>query len=298
MKRVKTLIVDDEIFAARDLQSHLERMGHTVTSIVSSGKQAILEIENEVPGLVLMDIVLQEEMDGIETAEIIRSRFNVPVIFFTAHEDKATFERAKMTEPFGYIVKPFQEQDLRRVIEIGLFRYKAEQKRDALARKHWKRLNEFLKKQIIKRRCTEDILQEQKNSLERKSIALSEVLGQFEIEKRQMEDNVMANAENLLMPTIRKLELTEESHIYAQLLQKNLEELTSSFGTKLSDKKVGLTSKEIEICNMIKNGLTSKEIAWLLNTSHLTIEKHRNNIRSKLGIANKKVSLSCTLKTL
>jgi DNA-binding CsgD family transcriptional regulator len=82
------------------------------------------------------------------------------------------------------------------------------------------------------------------------------------------------------------------------LLRKNLEELTSSFGTRLADKKARLTSKEIEICNMIKNGLTSKEIARLLNTSLLTVEKHRNNIRTKLGAVNKGLSLFSILQEL
>jgi CheY-like chemotaxis protein len=95
MKKTKTLIVEDEIFVAKDLQMHLEKMGHKVASMVPSGEQAIQETENEVPDLVLMDIVLQEGMDGIETADIIRSRFGIPVIFLTAHEDRTIFERAK-----------------------------------------------------------------------------------------------------------------------------------------------------------------------------------------------------------
>jgi YesN/AraC family two-component response regulator len=81
MKKVRILIVEDEILVARDLQMHLEQMGYTVAGMVPSGKQAIQEIENEVPDLVLTDIVLQEGMDGIETAEIIHSRFDIPVIF-------------------------------------------------------------------------------------------------------------------------------------------------------------------------------------------------------------------------
>ncbi len=113
-----------------------------------------------------------------------------------------------------------------------------------------------------------------------------------------MKDNVIANAENLLLPIIEKIILKEESSKYVQLLRKNLQELTSSFGARLSDKKSKLTSREIDICNMIKNGLTSKEIAGLLNISLQTIEKHRSHIRKKLGIINKKLNLSTVLKTL
>jgi len=284
MKKVKTLIVEDEVVVARDLQLHLEQMGYSATSTVPSGEQAIQEIENEVPDLVLMDIVLQDEIDGVETAEIMHSRFDIPVIFITAQEDNSIFERAIKTGPFGYINKPFQWEELRKAIKIALFRHKSEQEKEALARKQ--------------RKKTEYKLREQKKSLQRKSIALGEVLRQVKVDKRQMEDNVIANAENLLLPIIQKLRQTEESRKYIELLQSCLKELTSSFGTRMSDKKAGLTSKEIEICNLIRSGLTSKEIAALLNTSLQTVEKHRSNIRSKLGLANKKVSLSSTLRTL
>jgi len=151
---------------------------------------------------------------------------------------------------------------------------------------------------ITERKKAEKILEEQKEALEQKNIALSEILGQIEIEKKQIKDNVVTNAENLLLPIIQKLKLTGESRKYVQLLQKNLQELTSSFGTKLTEKGAKLTSREIEVCDMIKNGLTSKEIAGLLNISLRTVETHRIKIRNKLGIINKDLNLSSFLKTL
>ncbi|MGR3176106.1 MAG: PAS domain-containing protein [Candidatus Scalindua sp.] len=151
---------------------------------------------------------------------------------------------------------------------------------------------------ITERIKTENMLQEQKKALEQKNIALNEILGQLAIEKKQIKDNVIANAENLLLPIIEKIGLKGESGKYAQLLRENVQELTSSLGARLSDRKLRLTSREIDICNMIKNGLTSKEIAGLLNISLLTIEKHRFHIRKKLGIVNEKLNLSSVLKTL
>ncbi len=151
---------------------------------------------------------------------------------------------------------------------------------------------------FIKRKQAEELLHVQKKDLEHKNIALSEVLGQIELEKKQIKDNVIANVENLLLPIIQKLMLKRELRKYVQLLQKNIQELTSSFGAKPNNKKAKLTSREIEICNMVKNGLTSKEIAGLLNISLQTIEKHRSHIRKKLGIVNKKLNLSTALKTL
>ncbi len=151
---------------------------------------------------------------------------------------------------------------------------------------------------ITERKKAEKILQAQKEALEQKNIALNEILGQIEIEKKQIKDNVIANAENLLLPIIQQLRLTGESRKYVQLLQKNLQELTSSFGTKLTEKRAKLTSREIEVCNMLKNGLTSKEIAGLLNISPRTVETHRIKIRNKLGIIKKDLNLSSFLKTL
>lgn len=155
-----------------------------------------------------------------------------------------------------------------------------------------------VKEDITERKKTDEILQQQKNSLEQKNIALSEVLGQIELEKRQIKDNLIASAESLLLPIIQKLMIKEESRNYAQLLQKNVQELTSTFGVSLNKKKDKLTSREIEICNMIKNGLTSKEIASISNSSLRTTEKHRSNIRRKLRIVNKKTNLSSYLKRL
>ena len=151
---------------------------------------------------------------------------------------------------------------------------------------------------LTKHKQVEEKLHEQKKALEQKNIALSEILGQLELEKKQIKDNVVANAENLLLPIIQKLRLEGESRKYVQLLKKNLQELTSSFGVKLTEKRANLTSREIEICNMIKNGLANKEIARLLNISLGTIEKHRNNIRRKLHIVNKDINLSSFLNTL
>ncbi len=151
---------------------------------------------------------------------------------------------------------------------------------------------------ITERKRFEEKLLEQKKALEQKNIALNEILGQIEIEKKQIKDNVTANAENLLLPVIQKLKLTGESRKYVHLLEKNLQKLTSTFGTKLTEMSVRLTAREIEICNMIKNGLTNKEITSLLNISQGTTERHRANIRKKLGVINKDINLSSFLKTL
>lgn len=124
MNPVKILIVENENIVAWDIQNILEGLGYTVTAIASSGAEAIQQVAATNPDLVLMDIRLQGEMDGVEASEEIHTRFNIPVVYLTAHADEITLKRAKTTEPFGYIIKPFQEKELNATIEIALCKYK------------------------------------------------------------------------------------------------------------------------------------------------------------------------------
>ena len=103
----KILIVEDERIVAEDIKRTLKKLGYSVTSIVSSGKEAIQKVDKDKPDLILMDIVLRGDMDGITTAEHIHSKCGLPVIYLTAYADQGTVQRAKVAEPYGYIVKRF-----------------------------------------------------------------------------------------------------------------------------------------------------------------------------------------------
>ncbi len=126
MSGTKILVVEDEVIVAEDIRSSLENMGYVVPSTASSGEEAIKKVAQFMPDLVLMDIVIQGKMDGIETAKEISSSFNIPFVYLTAFSDQKTLERAKITEPFGYIIKPFKERELHINIEIALFKHKME----------------------------------------------------------------------------------------------------------------------------------------------------------------------------
>ncbi|MEW5801245.1 MAG: response regulator [bacterium] len=117
MDKARILIVEDEIIIAKSLQVKLEDKGYSVCAVVSSGERAVQKAEEEMPDLVLMDIVLAGDMDGIEAARQIRSRFDIPVIYLTAYADNNVLNRAKVTEPFGYILKPFEDRELYANIE-------------------------------------------------------------------------------------------------------------------------------------------------------------------------------------
>jgi signal transduction histidine kinase len=126
MIATKILIVEDEIIIAEDIAAYLEKVGYRIVNIVASGREAIAAAHTQRPDLVLMDIMLRGKMDGVEAAQKIHQELKVPVVYLTANADETTLERAKATNPFGYVLKPFQEKELRVAIEIALSRHQAE----------------------------------------------------------------------------------------------------------------------------------------------------------------------------
>lgn len=126
MSSAKILVVEDENIVATDIKNRLNRLGYTVPAVVNSGEKALKKVEETHPSLVIMDIRLSGDMDGVTAAEKIRSGFQIPVIYLTAYSDETTLQRAKVTEPFGYIIKPFQARDLQIAIEMALYKHQME----------------------------------------------------------------------------------------------------------------------------------------------------------------------------
>ncbi|HBL14770.1 MAG TPA: hybrid sensor histidine kinase/response regulator, partial [Cyanobacteria bacterium UBA11162] len=127
MSKTQILVVEDEAITAEVIAEQLEELGYTVTDTVTSATAAIASTAQMLPNLVLMDINLgRNEMDGISAAATIREQFKIPVIYLTAYSDDTTLERARITEPFGYIIKPFNERDLRVAIENALYKHSME----------------------------------------------------------------------------------------------------------------------------------------------------------------------------
>ncbi len=124
--RSRIQIVEDERIVAVDIESCLNSMGYDVTCISKTGKDAVLCAAKDHPSLVLMDIKLKGKMDGIEAAAIIRRECRIPVVYLTANMDMAVLERAKRTEPFGFLVKPFDNQELMSTIETAIYRHRME----------------------------------------------------------------------------------------------------------------------------------------------------------------------------
>ena len=125
---VRILIVEDEGLIALDLQERLCHLGYRIAGIARGGAEAIAVATAEEPDLVLMDIKLEGEMDGVTAATRIREHLHLPVIYITSYTDETTLERAKLAEPLGYIVKPFTDEELHRCIEIARYRHAAERR--------------------------------------------------------------------------------------------------------------------------------------------------------------------------
>lgn len=127
MSKINILVVEDESIVSKDIQYSLNKLGYNVVGAASTGEKALELVRSERPDIVLMDIMLKGDMNGIETAEIIKTELSIPVVFLTAYADESTLSKAKVTEPYGYIIKPFKEIDLHTTIEMAIYKHGKEQ---------------------------------------------------------------------------------------------------------------------------------------------------------------------------
>ena len=160
-------------------------------------------------------------------------------------------------------------------------------------------------KDISERKASEDALlrsqaelRDQKKALEQKNIALREIIAQVEVEKQKIEENIMLNVQRVLFPILDQLERAVDPKPLVDVFRRNLDGLASSYGSRITEKTANLTPREIEICSMIKGGLSSKDISELLNISQATVDRHRKNIRRKLNLTNQDINLTTFLRNL
>lgn len=164
MTKKRIMVVEDEGITALGIKSSLESMGYTVASMVFSGEEAIEKAEQEKPDLVLMDIILKGKMDGIEAARQIHSNFNIPVVYLTAHSDDKMLKRIKKTEPFGYVIKPYDERELRFAVEMAFYKYRMDRKLRESEKeliKHRQHLEELVEERTAELRSAYDLLKEE-----------------------------------------------------------------------------------------------------------------------------------------
>jgi PAS domain S-box-containing protein len=435
MNKARIIVVEDENIIANDLAMSLDDMGYEVTSVTGRGEDAVRRSGEERPDLVLMDIVLGGEMDGIEAADIIRTRLGIPVVYLSAHADPRTLDRAKLTRPSGYLVKPFSKEEIQSTIEMALYRHRLDTKfressewfsvtlnsigeglisADSKGRiifmnrvaegltgysdseAHNKTLLEVLKitgegrdtseestiekiltrgreatsrfgscilesragARIIVEVCAAPIRNDQEKtvgvvlvfhditelkkteealkashealaaysatletkvqertseleqsradlkmyseSLEKTNEALKIIIEGIEEQKKEIETKITQNLNLTVKPILDQLksqQLPETASFLLQSLEFSLTNMFSSFGFNIVKDGHLLTPKEMRICEMIRSGLTSKQIAKVLNISPQTVLVHRKNIRKKLSLAKSRSNLASFLKT-
>lgn len=127
MSKINVLVVEDESIVSKDIQHSLKKLGYNIVGASATGEKAIELAVSENPDVILMDIMLKGEMNGIEAADAIKKKFSVPIIFLTAYADELTLSKAKITQPYGYILKPFKEIDLHTTIEMAIYKHGKEQ---------------------------------------------------------------------------------------------------------------------------------------------------------------------------
>ena len=279
----RLIIADDEVIISTQLEEFLVTKGFDIAGIATSGVQAVEMARELKPDLMLMDIVMPGELDGIAAAAKINRELKIPVIFLTAYADEEMIQRAKPIGPFGYVLKPIQEQQILAAIEIALHKKNMERKlQDA---------HDMLEQRVEER--TQE-LQMKSENLEEMNTALKVLLKKREEDKFELEEKVIYNIKEMVQPFLEKLgrtRLDDRQRTFLEILESNLDDIVSPFARKLSTRYLNLTPSEIQIANLVKQGKTTKEIAELLSLSTRTIESHRDSIRKKLGIKNQKANL-------
>ena len=308
----RLMLIDDEVVIALQLKELLLSLGYEVVGIASSGEMAVEMALDLKPDLLLVNIVMEGRLDGIDAIEKIQaSGENIPVVFLTAHADQALIERAKNVAPLGYILKPFQDWQINTTVEIALHKMELEQQlqktlenMEAQVKTRTKELfdaNEKFQKEIKIREKALTLLKEREKELEEMSFDLKEtniavevLLSKRDRDRQELIDKLMLNFSELITPYIDKLRLTglsNKQETYVDIIESNIEESKSPIREGMSDEYLRLTPTEIQVANLLKQGKSTKVIAEIMSLSPRTIESYRDSIRKKFGLRHKKVNL-------
>jgi signal transduction histidine kinase len=260
MKKAEILIVEDDLLTANVIQKYLTRHGYDVTAIAPNATETFKELEKEKPDLILMDIFLRNSIDGIEIAQQIKDKYDIPIIYLTADSSEETIERAKITEPFGYLVKPVDSKILITNVELTIQKQLSHNnkilealriKNDELEQKVKERtselmtMNQELKNEIRQRKLAEEALKkaERLATIGKMSAVLAH-------EIRNPLNSIKINADILL----ETLELTENKKRRLQIIQKEVNRLDNLVKeVLLYSRQVNLVMTEFNIHNLIEN---------------------------------------------
>lgn len=289
-EKIKLLLVEDDEDFSFSLSSRLQKKNFEVIPVTTA--EEALDILKKVKfDIVVADIKLPK-MDGVQFLAKVRELYkDLPVIMLTGYGSLESAKEAVKLKASDYILKPLDTMDdLLNPIDKAIHCYKLILEN--------KRLMDELKIKVEELKQSKSKLEEQKLALEQKNLALNEIIEHMERAKNKTKEDVAVNVNEVLLPLLERLKLEGVTSKYIDLIKDHLEKLASPFGREMVRKSAKLTPREIEICSMLRGNLSSKEISQLLTLSPQTIDKHRKNIRKKLGISKKKVNLISYLQKI
>lgn len=309
------LIVEDEVLIALGIQKKLEKFGYFVTGIASSGEAALAKAIELRPDLVLMDIVIQGRLDGIEAAKRIQEQFDTPVVYLTAYSDQEHLHRAKTTEPFGYLLKPFNDRELEITLELAFS--KAQAQRRIQEQQCWySSILNSLGEAVVTVDSLQTVLFINPVAEGMFHLKKEACIGRPLVEVFAGEEALSAwsELENWVQDALRKKEILRQANLSFQTsqgrvildlciapLQNQLDE-SSGAALVLSDKteqsqmqqmlsseqpphpEAPLTLREKQVLQRMVAGEATKTIATHLNISPRTVEFHRYNLMRKLNL--------------
>lgn len=280
-KNTPILIIDDDVSIRRGLKEALSNKYPVISA--ESGHEGVAKISEETH-CVILDVKMHG-LDGFQTYRLLKDKQpEVPIIFFTAFQSEHDLiDVINKFKPDGYVEKGQSVHLLENLIKNAVQKYSL-----ILENSTYKK---NLEQKILKLEQTQLQLQES-------NTALKVLLDIRERDRNELEENIVVNLKNLVFPYLDKLQTMSRNNGVGQIIElvkASLDEVSSPLTKTLSSKAFGLTPMEIKIIDLIKHGYTTKEIAASLNLAVKTIEFHRNNIRKKLGIKDKKVNLRAFL---
>lgn len=296
------LIVDDTPDNLTVLMQMLTERGYQVRPALS-GEIALNAVKAELPDLILLDIMMPG-IDGFEVCSKLQSderTQNIPIIFISALGETEDKVKGFQAGGVDYIIKPFQaEEVLARVAShLALKNMQLQLQREVEERKHAEKALQKAHDELDRR------IADRTAELDRKSKMLMEVnaalnvlLQKREEDKKELEEKVIFNIEKLILPYLEKLEMTHQNEFpesILEIIRSNLNEITSSFTHDYKSYLSKLTPAQIQVANLIRQGKTTKEIASFLHLSPATVACHRQEIRKRLSLSNKKINLQAAL---